>query len=116
MSSSNFRKGKIVLIELPYSDESGSKLRLALVVSSDAYNQSSPDVVVAKITGSGYGSPFELPLSASMLKSGELNKPSFIDLGNIRAVDKKMVSRYIASVNEKTLKLCDEKIKKVFGL
>ncbi len=116
MSSSSFRKGKIVLTELPYSDETGSKLRPALVVSSDAYNQSSPDVILAKITGSGYGSPFELPLNASMLKSGELNKPSFIDLGNIRAVDKKMILRDIASVDEKTLKACDEKIKKVFGI
>ena len=51
-----------------------------------------------------------------MLKSGELNKQSFIDLGNIRAVSKKLILRDIATVDEKTLKLCDEKIRKVFGI
>lgn len=116
MSSSSFKKGKIVLIEIPFTDLTGSKLRPSLVVSADSCNQSSPDVVVAKITGSGYGSPYELPLVASMLKSGGLNKPSFIDLGALWTVDKKLILRDIASVDEKTLKLCDEKIKKVFGV
>ena len=115
MSSSSFRKGKIVLAELPYSDENGSKQRPALVISSDAYNQSSPDVILAKITGSDYGTPYELPLNASMLKSGELSKPCYIDLGNFRAVDKKLILRDIATLNEKSIKSCDEKIRKVFG-
>ncbi|MDE1798014.1 MAG: type II toxin-antitoxin system PemK/MazF family toxin [Candidatus Micrarchaeota archaeon] len=116
MSSSSFKKGKIVLVELTFSDESGSKWRPALVVSSDAYNQTSPDVVLAKISGSDYGTSFEVALTSSMLKSGELNKPSFIDLGNLRAVEKKQVLREIATVDEKTVKACDEKIRKVFGV
>ena len=116
MSSSNSSKGRIVLVELPFTNLTGSKSRPSLVVSSDAYNQNSPDVVVAKITGSGYGTPYELALNASMLKSGALNKPCFIDLGSLWTVEKKLISRGIASLDEKSVKLCDERIRKVFGL
>ena len=43
-------RGDIVLAELPFSDLSGSKVRPALVVQSDANNRRLQDVIVALIT------------------------------------------------------------------
>ncbi|HYU17361.1 MAG TPA: type II toxin-antitoxin system PemK/MazF family toxin [Chloroflexota bacterium] len=45
------RKGDVVLVPFDFTDRSGSKWRPAVVVSSDRYNEATPDVVIASITG-----------------------------------------------------------------
>src|SRR5438034_4113452 len=45
-----YSRGDIVLVSFIFSDQSGAKLRPALVVSSAAYHASRQDVVVAAIT------------------------------------------------------------------
>jgi len=46
----NTRRGDVVLADLPYSDQSGSKRRPALVVQCDRNNQRLHDVILALIT------------------------------------------------------------------
>lgn len=43
-------RGEIVLVDLPYSDHTGSKRRPALVVQCDRNNQRLEDVILAMIT------------------------------------------------------------------
>lgn len=45
-----FRRGEVLLVPFPFSDLSRTKRRPALVISSDAYNHASNDVVIAQIT------------------------------------------------------------------
>ena len=45
-----YRRGNVVAVPYEYSDLTGSKVRPALVVSSDAFNQARRDVVAAGIT------------------------------------------------------------------
>ncbi len=45
-----YRRGDVVLDGFVFSDESGKKLRPALVISSSAYNRGRKEVVVAAIT------------------------------------------------------------------
>jgi mRNA interferase MazF len=44
------RRGDVVLVGFVFSDESGKKLRPALVISSSAYNRGRREVIVAAIT------------------------------------------------------------------
>jgi mRNA interferase MazF len=43
-------QGSVILVDLSYSDQVGSKLRPALVVSNTKNNHISRDIVVVKIT------------------------------------------------------------------
>lgn len=43
--------GDVVLVSFPFTDQSGAKKRPAVVVSSRAYNQSKPDIVIMALTG-----------------------------------------------------------------
>ena len=45
-----FRRGDAVLVEFVFSDESGTKLRPALVISSHVYQRARQEVIVAAIT------------------------------------------------------------------
>jgi len=47
----DYSRGDIVLVPFDFSDRSGTKLRPAVVVSTDEYNDRGPDVLVASITG-----------------------------------------------------------------
>src|SRR5205814_16277 len=46
-----------VLVRFDFTDRSGSKWRPAVVVSTDRYNDESPDVLIASITGNLGGVP-----------------------------------------------------------
>lgn len=50
--------GDVVLVPFPFSDQSGSKKRPAVIVSSNSYNSSRRDVVIMAIT-----SQIRMPLS-----------------------------------------------------
>src|SRR5256712_12764033 len=46
------RRGEVVLVDFPYSDQTGSKVRPALVVQADVWNQRLDDTIIALITSS----------------------------------------------------------------
>jgi mRNA-degrading endonuclease toxin of MazEF toxin-antitoxin module len=45
-----YDRGDVVLVSFVFSDESGKKLRPAVVISSAAYKRSRQEIVVAAIT------------------------------------------------------------------
>ena len=46
------RRGEVVIVDFPYSDQTGRKVRPALVVQSNVWNQRLDDTILALITGS----------------------------------------------------------------
>jgi mRNA interferase MazF len=59
-------RGDVVLVDFPYSDGSGSKIRPGVVVQNDADNQRLQNTVVAMVTGNvshanRSSAPFGLP-------------------------------------------------------
>jgi mRNA interferase MazF len=51
-----YKRGDVVLVRFPFTSGGGGKQRPAVVVSSDAYNATSPDVLVISVT-SQLGAP-----------------------------------------------------------
>jgi len=50
LSMTTFKRGDIILIPFPLSDQEGIKKRPAVIVSSDSYNHVSGDVVIMAVT------------------------------------------------------------------
>ena len=46
------QRGKVILVDFPYSNHTESKIRPALVVQSDVWNQQIDDTILAIITSS----------------------------------------------------------------
>ena len=46
-----YNRGDVILVRFPFSDQTTTKKRPAIIVSSDTYNGISQDIVIMAITG-----------------------------------------------------------------
>ncbi|MEB3692258.1 MAG: type II toxin-antitoxin system PemK/MazF family toxin [Caldisphaeraceae archaeon] len=102
----------MVVLELPFTDLLGSKLRPVLVLNAiDLGN----DMVVAKIT-----SPpglHRIPITQSDLAIGRLKKePSYIDCLSIFTVEKKLVVKIVGRLATESLLKVKKELSNIFGL
>src|SRR6266496_3300229 len=71
-------QGDIVLIPVPFSDLSSDKRRPVIVISSDAYNHTTHDVVVVALTSNPATVPFGFQITSGDLLQGSLHRPSTV--------------------------------------
>jgi mRNA interferase MazF len=45
-----YKFGDVILVPFPFTDQSTSKKRPAIVISSDDYNQNKPDIILIAVT------------------------------------------------------------------
>lgn len=108
-------KGKIVLIEYPYTDLSGSKLRPALVL----YDRDL-DVVLAFITSRLYMYNEETDVliksDSPEFKSTGLEKDSIIKLDKIFTISKEKIKKIIGEVSDNLKNEINRKLQKILML
>ena len=110
----NYRRGAVVLLPFPYTDQSGSKRRPALVLSTDAYNTRRGDIIVAPITGNlSTGQADDTPL-ADWGDAGLL-KPSVVK-GVIGTVEQTLVVRVLGALSVADLQKVEQTFAGVLGL
>ena len=110
--SSRYEQGDIVILELPFTDLLGSKLRPVLVLNAIDLGD---DIIVAKITSSP--GRHRIPIMQTDLVIGRLKKePSYIDCSSIFTVEKKLVIKVVGRLTTKALDKVKEELKRVLGL
>jgi len=111
-NSSKYKQGDIVILELPFTDLLGSKLRPVLVLNAV---DSGGDIIVAKITSSP--GRHRIPITQSDLIIGRLKKePSYIDCSSIFTVEKKLVVKVIGRLTTEALAKVKRGLKNIFSL
>ncbi|MEI6842067.1 MAG: type II toxin-antitoxin system PemK/MazF family toxin [Methanomicrobiales archaeon] len=98
-------QGSVILVDVSYSGQAGSKLRPALVVSNTANNQTSRDIVVAKIT-SKKPKFWGVRLNNEDLAAGSLDYVSYVQVDALYSLEKVIVHNVIGMV-------CPEKIQEI---
>ena len=81
-NSSRFSFGDVVLVPFPFTDQSGTKKRPAVVVSSHGYNASRRDIVIMAITSQmrtplGFGEAMVADWQGAGLIKESVLKPVF---------------------------------------
>jgi mRNA interferase MazF len=84
-------QGDIVLVPVPFTDLSSQKRRPVIVVSNDAYNQQSADVVVVAMTSNPAKTRFSFRVTASDLIEGTLNRPGTVRVDKIYTLAQSIV-------------------------
>ena len=73
----NYKRGDVVLVRFPFTDLTTTKRRPALVISTDLYNQSQVNLIIAAITSQTHRSGIGDCLIQNWRAAGEgLVKPS----------------------------------------
>lgn len=92
------KRGDVVLVDFPYSDQTGSKLRPALVVQADALNQKLDDTILALITSSKrrmVGSATQLVIDVSTIegKRTGLRMDSVVQCENLVTREQRLLQK-----------------------
>ena len=72
------KQREIILINFPFSDLTGQKVRPALVISNNPYNQINLDAIVLAITSNLSPHPYKVLIKIQDLESGSLPLKSAI--------------------------------------
>lgn len=87
-----YSRGDVVLVRFPFTSAATSKQRPAIVISSDTYNQRSPDVMIASITSQVGALPHPGDHVIADWKGAGLLKPSLAQT-KIATVEQSMITR-----------------------
>jgi len=107
-----FSMGEVVLVPFPFTDQSGTKKRPAVIVSSSNYNASRRDIIIMAITSRvrqplGFGEMFVTDWQAAGLIKPSIVKPVFTtieqvlvvrSLGTLTTVDVRMLRETISQI------------------
>lgn len=117
-STTTYRRGHVVVVEVPYSDFSGAKRRPALVVSAEAFHRTLPDLIVCPISSlprfHQNPGPGDLPLTA--WREVGLRHPSTVRISKMLAIDKTIVKKRIGRVATEDLVGVERTLSRALGL
>jgi mRNA interferase MazF len=104
----------IVLVPFPFTDQTSSKKRPAVVVSSTAYNNARPDLILMAITG--HQSPVSRigEVSVSDWKKAGLLKPSTIK-PIVTTIEKGLVTRTLGRLESLETRALRDSLFRILG-
>ena len=115
------RRGEIVIVDFPYSDQTGRKVRPALVVQSDVWNQRLEDTILALITSSrhrrvGAATQYFTDISTPEGQQTGLRLNSVVQCENLITYDRSLILRVIGSFSTSAMQQIDDCLKAALGI
>ena len=109
-----YNRGDIVLVGFVFSDESATKLRPAVVISSAAYNRSRQEIIVAAITSNIRRRLVGDHLISDWKGAGLLFPP--LATGIFRTIKQSMIQRKVGTMPKPEMQAFDLKLRQSLGL
>jgi mRNA interferase MazF len=117
-STTTFRRGQVVVVNVPFTGQTGSKRRPALVVSVEAFHRKLLDVIVCPISSQPRyfrkPGPGDHPLKH--WKAVGLHHASTTRISNILAVEKRLIKRVLGTLHAEDLARVEQGLSEAFGL
>lgn len=115
------QRSEIVLVDFPYSDHTGSKVRPALVVQSDFWNQRIDDTILAIITSSslrriGASTQYFVDISTDEGRQTGLHLNSIVQCENLVTHDQNQILRVIGRLSDDAMLQIDLCLKSALGI
>ncbi|NOX77155.1 MAG: type II toxin-antitoxin system PemK/MazF family toxin [Gammaproteobacteria bacterium] len=109
-----FEIGDIILVPFPFTDQSATKKRPAVVVSSKPYNQERPDLIIMAVTSQIKPTPIIGEVIIQGWQTAGLLKPSAIK-PVITTIEKTLVIKTMGRLKKKDQKALQNSLKKILG-
>ena len=110
-------RADVVLVDWPYSDRTGTKLRPAVVVQADFLNGLIDDTVLVQITSKAHGIPgTEVKLDPAHEPAAGLLNVSYVFCPNLLTADPAMIDQTIGVLSDAAMRTIDICLKATLGL
>jgi len=96
-------QGDIVLIPIPFTDLASQKRRPVIVISNDAYNRKTKDIVVVAMTSNPSTVDHSFSITSADLDQGQLNRPSKIRADKLYTLSQTIVVKTFGRVKPNVL-------------
>ena len=117
-STTTYRHGQVVVVNVPFTGQTGSKPRPALVASVETFHQKLLDVIVCPISSQPRyhrkPGPGDHPLKH--WRAVGLRHPSTARISNVLAVEKKLIKRVLGTLHAEDLARIEQGFREAFGL
>ncbi len=115
------RRGEVVIVDFPYSDQTGHKVRPALVVQSDVWNQRLEDAILALITSSrhrrvGASTQYFINISTTEGQHTGLRLHSVVQCENLITYDRSLILRVIGRLSASAMQQIDACLKAALSI
>ena len=104
------RRGEIVLIPIPFTDLTSSKKRPVLILSSDSYNESTEDIIVAAITSNLDNVTHAVKITNDDLADGKLLLDSCVRADKLYTLSQTIAIKKFGTVKDSILEAVTENI------
>ena len=117
-STTTYRRGQVVVVNVPFTGHVGAKPRPALVLSADTFHKGLPDLIVCPISSQPrfYNQPGGGDHPLKHWKILGLRYPSTARLSNLMAVEKHLIKRALSPLHEDDLARIERGLREVFSL
>src|SRR5260370_34019476 len=117
-STTIYRRGQVVVVNVPFTGHAGAKPRPALVLSTDTFHRHLPNLIVCAISSQQrfYNRPGGGDHPLRHWKNLGLRHPSTARLSNLMAVEKRLIKRALAPLHVDDLARIEQGLRKVFNL
>lgn len=117
----NVQRGDIVIVDYPYSDQIRSKIRPALVVQSDIWNQRLDATIIASITSSyhrrvGASTQYLIDIATAEGQQTGLRLNSIVQCENLLTYNRSRILSVIGSLPDTSMREVDACLKAALGI
>lgn len=106
----------IVWIRFPFSDLQDSEFHPVLVLSNNSYNKNNHDIFVCPVTSRLEVKEFSVLIDSSNLSRGKMPLKSRIRADKVSSVEKSMVEKSFAKLDDKTYDAVVDEINKLIKI
>ena len=110
----DYKFGDIVLVPFPFTDQTTTKRRPTVIVSSNAYNQDKPNIVIMAVTSQTRDSDYFGDVRIQDWQHAGLLKPSVVK-PIMTTVEKGLVIRKLGSIADSDRAALNEGLQSILG-
>lgn len=117
-STTTYERGQVVVVNVPFPNQTGSKRRPALIVSTSAFHRTLPDLVICPVSSRPryYRRPGPGDCRIAGWKHVGLRHPSVVRISNIVAVEKNLIGRPLGRLRKAEWEQVAARLRLAFGL
>lgn len=117
-STTTYRQGQVVVVEVPFSSHSGVKPRPALIVSTEEFHRGLPDVMACPISSQPryYRRPGQGDCPVREWRAVGLRHPSTVRVSKMLSVDKRIIRRVLGRLSRQDFARVEEVLRQALDL